>query len=221
MSNPGRGGTGGGERNEMRVSSGDFISWDTWSGRTTTYVVIGNDNHYYDQLWVSLRSADHHDEFHECVPRGAAWATVEEVNDYIDQSRTRWADRRPAVPESAAERWAETLAVRSRDLPPDGRPVVRPHRGDVQVPAGWVAESAGDWNGPESEVVYNPRLYDVMVVPSADTEDREGELAAAGWSYQGTDGFTVLWVRDRAAAARAALDRSSRQPPLEPGGLAR
>ena len=76
------------------------------------------------------------------------------------------------------------------------------------MPDGWTVEPVGQWHGQDSEVVYRRRLHDVMVVPATDTEDQEGNLAAAGWSYQGTDGYAVMWVRDRVAARRSALDRT-------------
>jgi hypothetical protein len=105
-----------------------------------------------------------------------------------------------------------------------GRPFLQPARSGI-VPAGWTTDVI-EWNGQETEVVYNPRRYDVMVVHTSMTEDHEGDLTAAGWSYEGTDGHTVMWVRDRFAAARAALDRSTSSlgrevgtPPPDIGGL--
>lgn len=104
-----------GSRVGERVASGDFISWETWCGRTTAYVVCGNDARYYKHdLSVSLRAADHHDEFHPCVPGRAEWATEEEVTSFIERSRSRWADGQPAVPESALQRWRSKLAPASR-----------------------------------------------------------------------------------------------------------
>lgn len=103
---------------------------------------------------------------------------------------------------------------------PVGRPsepLLRPGGSRGPIPPGWTVEAVGDWNGRDTEVVYNPRSHDVMVVQSSATEDREGDLTAQGWSYYGTDGYTVVWVRDRIAAARAALDRSAASSPPEVG----
>ena len=103
---------------------------------------------------------------------------------------------------------------------PIGRPsepLLRPAGRGGLIPPGWTVETVGDWNGRETEVVYNPRSHDVMVVQSSATEDREGDLAAQGWAYYGTDGYTVVWVRDRIAAARTALDRSAGSPAPEVG----
>lgn len=111
------------------------------------------------------------------------------------------------------------LDVEEPEINPDaqaaGRPFLQPARSGI-VPSGWTTDVV-EWNGQETEVVYNPRRYDVMVVHSSMTEDHEGDLAAAGWSYEGTDGHTVMWVRDRFAAARAALDRSAGSPGREVG----
>jgi hypothetical protein len=96
-----------------------------------------------------------------------------------------------------------------------GRPFLQPARSGI-VPSGWTTDVI-EWNGQETEVVYDPRRYDVMAVHTSMTEDHEGDLTAAGWSYEGTDGHTAMWVRDRLAAARAALDRSASSPGREAG----
>jgi hypothetical protein len=101
-----------------------------------------------------------------------------------------------------------------------GKPHLRAVGDNGPLPAGWTVEPVGQWNGRDAEAVFDPRRHDVRVVQSAETEDREGELAAAGWAYEGTDGYAVLWVRDRVAAARAALDRAPPDPP-DLGGLGR
>jgi hypothetical protein len=90
-------------------------------------------------------------------------------------------------------------------------------RGGGPVPPGWTVEGIGEWNGQNTEVAYDPRRHDVMVVATSVTEDREGDLAAQGWAYQGTDGYTVMWVRDRLAAARAGPDRVAGAPGREIG----
>jgi hypothetical protein len=102
------------------------------------------------------------------------------------------------------------------DLPPEGAaqaaPFLRAAGGEASVPDGWVSEPAGDWNGEAVEVVYDPRLYDVRVLPSERVDDREQALVANGWSYRGTDGHRSMWVRDRAAMARRRLEPSGHPP---------
>jgi hypothetical protein len=88
-------------------------------------------------------------------------------------------------------------------------PVLRPADHTGPIPVGWVAEPIGDWNGAAAQVAYDPRLYDVQVVASDLVDDREHEMIAAGWAYAGTDGISSMWLRDRAAAARAALRQAS------------
>lgn len=98
-------------------------------------------------------------------------------------------------------------------------PYLRPVALSGPIPAGWATEPVGEWNGQATEVVFNPVRHVVMVVSSDSTEDREGELAAAGWQYDGIDGFNVMWVLDRAVAARAALEHLVLNPPPEIGEL--
>ena len=151
---------------------------------------------------------------------------------YSASTRGRASENADLFPEPIME-WAhahaDDIAALAMDLeqpglrPSSGRPdgpYLRPRGDDGPVPEGWTTEPAGEWDGRDAEVVYDPRRYDVRVVQSAETEDREGDLASAGWAYEGTDGYAVMWVRDRVAAARAALDRTTPDPP-ELGGLGR
>jgi hypothetical protein len=101
------------------------------------------------------------------------------------------------------------------------RPLLRAVADGGEVPSKWATVPIGVWDGRESEVVYDPRRHDVMVVQAAVTEDWEGDLAASGWAYEGTDGRSVMWVRDRVTATRAALDRSPDPTPPDVGELGR
>lgn len=88
-----------------------------------------------------------------------------------------------------------------------GHPPSEPRRANP-TPAGWVSEPVGRWAGHETEVVYDPRRYDVMLT----TEVRPGVdaatlLEADGWERRGADGDRALWIRDKVAAIRAALTR--------------
>jgi len=147
------------------------------------------------------------------------WTMAGQVQDDTDlfaPDVTEWAVQN----EEALGELALDLARQSelaRRIDGARRPFLRPIGVGGRVPYGWTVEPVGQWQGQDSEVVYRSRLYDVMVAPAAETEDREGNLAAAGWSYQGTDGYAVMWVRDRVAALRSALDRTPPEPP-ELGG---
>lgn len=59
---------------EINIDAGDYITWRTWCGDTTAYVVLAaRDGH------VILRSADGFEEGHERIPRGARRATADEA----------------------------------------------------------------------------------------------------------------------------------------------
>jgi hypothetical protein len=107
----------------------------------------------------------------------------------------------------AAGRTTETdpavaVARSARQGPPQDprvEPFVRPAREHgtgapaegLATPPGWITTSIGRRDGVESEVVYDPRRFDVDVLHS--------------------DGEPVLRVRDRVGAARAALDGLDRR----------
>jgi hypothetical protein len=103
---------------------------------------------------------------------------------------------------------------------PPSEPYLRPVGSAEAVPRGWITEPVGEWDGHETEVAFDPRRHHVMVMQASATEDREGDLVAEGWAYQGTDGYMVMWVRDRLAAVRTALDRHARSATPEVGSPA-
>jgi hypothetical protein len=76
-----------------------------------------------------------------------------------------------------------------------------PAGGEMPVPSGWVAESIGLWDRARSDVIYNPRRLKVDLLDGNATE------AMVGWQIAEPGGSKVLWIRDRDAATRAALDR--------------
>jgi hypothetical protein len=90
------------------------------------------------------------------------------------------------------------------------KPFLRPTDRGKLAPVGWVAEPAGHWGGKEVDVVYDPRRHQVLVVRSAVPDGTRSSLGAAGFRRLAADGAQELWVRDRLAVARAALDRLDR-----------
>jgi hypothetical protein len=82
------------------------------------------------------------------------------------------------------------------------------------LPDGWTTEPAGEWNGHEVEIAYNPRRHDFMLVRGTDGDDIEGRLEQIGYQFVATDGQTWLWYRDRLTAARNALERTPGAPAL-------
>jgi hypothetical protein len=86
------------------------------------------------------------------------------------------------------------------------------------VPPGWATEHVGRWHGRDTEVVYNPRRYQVLVTQVG--SDIFDALEAQGWQRHGTDGDRVVWTRDRLAATRSALahlDQAAAIGPPAPG----
>ena len=120
---------------------------------------------------------------------------------------------RPAGPEITATR-PVVGAV------PGGPPVLvteRQRRPGGPTPKGWVTEHVGRWpgvHGSDTEVVYNPRRYQVMVTQIG--QDVGGALEAAGWQRHVTDGDRVLWTRDHVAATQAGLTRIDQAAAIEP-----
>ena len=92
-----------------------------------------------------------------------------------------------------------------RPAPPDGAP-------GAPCPPGCTAEPAGLWRGRQVEVVYDPRRHDVLFVRGRHSE-LEPRLEDAGWTHAVTDGPNQMWVRNRAAVARQALDRAAVDTP--------
>jgi hypothetical protein len=86
-------------------------------------------------------------------------------------------------------------------------PLDRPNTSGRTAPEGWVVEQVGEWHGQPHEVVYDARRFEVTVTASEATALN----AAPGWNLQGTDGPRGFWTKDRAAAARSALDRFADQ----------
>lgn len=92
-----------------------------------------------------------------------------------------------------------------RPVPPEGTP-------SPPCPPGWVAEPIGRWDGQPREVVYQPRRHDILIVRGAPSPKVEGALPGTGWAQaHATDGAR-MWVRDRLALTRDALDRLQHRP---------
>ncbi len=105
-------------------------------------------------------------------------------------------------------------------MEPTLRPAV-PDAPSAPCPPGHVAEPAGVWAGRHMEVVFDPTRHDVMFVRGAKIDRFAEQLRATGFRPVGNDGASELWVRDRAEAARQALDRSARRSQArQPLGLA-
>jgi hypothetical protein len=75
--------------------------------------------------------------------------------------------------------------------------------GERATPKGWIAQPIGRWDGVDSELVYDPRRHEIDVVSS----ERVSATSAAKWNVLESSGSTTVWVRDRVAVARSALDR--------------
>lgn len=88
-------------------------------------------------------------------------------------------------------------------------PYLRPARPDGQPPAacppGHLAEPAGLWGRQHMEVVYDPSLHDVCIVRGRLGDAVGSGLRGAGWQPRQSADGTQMWIRDRAAAARAQL----------------
>lgn len=92
-----------------------------------------------------------------------------------------------------------------RPAPPEGSP-------SAPCPPGWTSERAGLWDGQHQEVVFNPRRHDVLIVRGGLSTNVESTLPSIGWTQaRSTDGAR-MWVRDRLAMTRAALDRLEQRP---------
>ncbi len=93
------------------------------------------------------------------------------------------------------------------------RPAPREDLPPYPCPEGHEVHPAGLWKGSQMEVVYDPRLHDVLFLREGmdDPEIRDG-LGSTGWAHIESDGQSEMWIRDRAAAAQAALDCTSTPP---------
>lgn len=82
----------------------------------------------------------------------------------------------------------------------------------LPCPPGRVAEPAGLWHGRHMEVVYDPRRHDILFLRGSqpDIEPRLGDI---GWEHVLTDGPNQMWIRDRAAVARQALEAAAVDAP--------
>lgn len=95
-------------------------------------------------------------------------------------------------------------------------PYLRDARTDSQqsepCPPGWTAERVGLWDGRQREVVYHPRRHDVLVIHGDCSPAVEASLPGSGWTEaRHTDG-AQMWVRDRLAITREALQRLEERP---------
>lgn len=92
-----------------------------------------------------------------------------------------------------------------RPAPPEGHP-------SAPCPPGWAVEPAGLWHDRQMEVVYDPSRHDVLFLRGRQPmlEPRLGDI---GWEHTLSDGDNQMWVRDRAALARRALDDAAVDAP--------
>lgn len=113
--------------------------------------------------------------------------------------------------------WGSTTEACRRALA-ESRPHLRPvpgstvagrAPGETVTPPGWVVEPIGRWQGVESEVVYDPRRFEITVSDHSSmwSEKYVAAFRAAGWKQQAVDGSAAFWTRDRVASARNALAR--------------
>jgi hypothetical protein len=89
-------------------------------------------------------------------------------------------------------------------------PPFEPRRSNP-TPAGWVSESVGRWAGHETEVVYDPRRYAVMLTSERRLGSAiEAAVEAEGWERRAVDGDRTFWTRDMLAATARTLARFDR-----------
>jgi hypothetical protein len=89
-------------------------------------------------------------------------------------------------------------------------PPFEPRRSNP-TPEGWVSESVGRWEGHETEVVYDPRRYAVMLTSTGQSDTAiDAALKAEGWKRRAVDGDRTLWTRDTLATTARALARFDR-----------
>ena len=98
-----------------------------------------------------------------------------------------------------------------RPAPPDDQP--------LPCPPGHIAESAGQWWGVPTEIVYDPDEHQVCFMRGQIDESIATGLQQSGWQRAGVEGTTELWIRDRSAAIERALVASMRTTPSQGLGL--
>ena len=76
-----------------------------------------------------------------------------------------------------------------------------------QCPDGWAAAPAGLWGGTHMEVVYNLRRHDVLIVRGRMSHPAEAALPSVGYFETDAAEGVRMFVRDRTAATRDALNR--------------
>jgi hypothetical protein len=102
------------------------------------------------------------------------------------------------------------------------KPFMRPVDRGRLAPVGWVAQPAGLWGGKQVEVVYDPRRHQLVRTDSDIGDRTRVALGTAGFRRVASAGEQELWVRDRVAAARAALDKTQEHHrPQRVAGLGR
>jgi hypothetical protein len=89
------------------------------------------------------------------------------------------------------------------------KPFLRPTSRARLAPVGWKSEPAGQWAGREVEVVYDPRQHQVVLCRNDPGDHTRAELSGAGYRRCASDGTQEMWVRDRGAAAGAALEHEA------------
>jgi hypothetical protein len=91
------------------------------------------------------------------------------------------------------------------------------------VPKGWTLRPIGTWHGRESLVAYDSSRHDVFVARLDLDQHTWDNLDRDGWAPQMYDHASgrLLWVLDRLAATRVALDSDSATDGSNPDGLVR
>jgi len=88
-------------------------------------------------------------------------------------------------------------------------PYLRPAPADGEAsspcPPGHIAEPAGLWDDHHQEVVYDPQQHDICIVRGRPGEVIDHGLTMTGWERAREQDGAQMWIRDRAAAARALL----------------
>ena len=101
-------------------------------------------------------------------------------------------------------------------MPQPSDPYLRPAPPEGELgpacPPGWVAESVGRWDGHPQEIVYQPRRHDILIVRGEPSPKIESALPGTGWAQTHETDGARLWVRDRVALTRDALDRLEHRP---------
>jgi len=86
------------------------------------------------------------------------------------------------------------------------KPFMRPTDRARLAPVGWVAEPAGEWQGHQVEIVYDPRRHDVALIRNDTTDTVRSGIAASGYRRIAVDGRQEMWVRDRVDTTQVRLD---------------